>query len=106
MVLTGYSLDNLVTLCRFHHGLLHKGEYRLHRDSSNELVFTNKSNEVVKQSLYPQFPQDILSAGTFNQGTDALEFDEDTAACKWSGETMDFQMALGGLFQLDSTRPG
>ncbi len=90
------SIENLVTLCRFHHGLLHKGEYRLHHDESGELVFTNNRNEVVTQSFYPQFPG--------NPGADDCldpDVDEHTARSKWLGDSMDIQQALQCMFQLE-----
>jgi hypothetical protein len=89
------KMDNLVTLCRFHHGLLHKGEYRIHRDES-DLVFTNSRNEVITSSFYPQFPGE-------SNAKDCLDphIDENTAASKWRGESMDSQQALQCMFQLE-----
>ena len=86
----------LVTLCRFHHGLLHKGDYHIHREGNGDLVFTNKQNEVVRQSIYPQFPEALCTKPAADPS-----IDEHTAECKWLGEQMDIQMALFGLFQLD-----
>ena len=95
------STENLVTLCRFHHGLLHKGPshkdgYRLARDESGALVFTNSRNEVIVQSFYPQFP-DKLSA------EDVLDpkIDEHRAKSKWQGDSMDIQHSLQCMFELD-----
>ncbi len=88
-------MENLTTLCRFHHGLLHKGEYRIHHEDGG-LVFTNKHNMVIRRSFYPQFPAELSQ----NLDVDP-SIDEHTAECKWLGERMDIQMALGGLFGLD-----
>ena len=90
---------NLVTICKFHHRLLHDGEYRIHRDTSGDLVFTNKVNLVIRQSFYPQFPED-LNAQPINDPT----IDEHTSECKWLGEKMDIQLALYTLFRLDSAK--
>jgi len=90
------SMENLVTLCRFHHGLLHKGEYRLHRDESGDLVFTNSRNEVITHSFFPQFPD--------NPGADDCldpDIDEHTARSKWLGDRMDIDHALQCMFQLE-----
>jgi len=47
------SMGNLVTLCRLHHELLHKGAYRLARDEAGDLVSTNSHNEMISQLFYP-----------------------------------------------------
>jgi len=90
------SMENLVTLCRFHHGLLHKGEYRLARDESGDLVFTNNRNEVISQSFYPQFPDTPSSENCLDP-----TFDEHRANSKWQGESMDIQQALQCMFELE-----
>jgi len=89
------SMENLVTLCRSHHTLLHKGEYRLARDESGDLVFTNNRNEVICQSFYPQFPNNPPADGCL----DPL-IDEQRAISKWQGESMDIQQALQCMFEL------
>ncbi|MBD3646024.1 MAG: DUF222 domain-containing protein, partial [Pseudomonadales bacterium] len=80
------SLDNLVTLCRRHHRLLHDGEYRIHKDEGRDLVFINRNNEIIKRSLYPQFPGvqrcDELERENRRRG---LEIDADTAVTRWTG---------------------
>ena len=88
------SLSNLLTLCRFHHGSLHKGEYRIERGESGDVIFINKHNQVVRQSIYPQFER--VTAIPTNP-----EINADTANCKWLGEQMDVQQALCCLYQLD-----
>jgi len=90
------NLDNLVTICKFHHRLLHDGQYRIHRETQGDLVFTNKDNEVIKQSFYPQFPESLSTPLDVDP-----TIDEHTAECKWLGEKMDIQMALYEMFRLD-----
>ncbi len=92
------SLENLVTLCRFHHGQLHSGEYHLHRDDSGDLVFTNSRSEVITRSFYPQF--------LTSHAGDCLDpdIDENTARSKWGGEKMDIDHALFCMFQQESKK--
>ena len=79
------SLDNLVMLCRYHHRLHHKGEYRL-LNEAGELIFTNQRNEVISQSFYPQFSaqstaeQLQIEIENLDQG---IEIDETTALTRW-----------------------
>ncbi len=89
------SMDNLVTLCRFHHGLLHKGEYRIHRDEQN-IVFTNSRNMVITHSFFPQFPDPGGRSDCLDPG-----IDENTAKSKWMGDKLDIQHTLECLFQLE-----
>ena len=88
-------MDNLVTLCRFHHGLLHKGEYHVHQDES-DLVFTNSRNEVITSSFYPQFPGEPKANDCLDRDINELN-----AVSKWRGESMDIQQALQCMFQLE-----
>jgi hypothetical protein len=90
------SMENLVTLCRFHHRLLHKGAYRLARDEAGDLVFTNSRNEVISQSFYPQFIGEI-------HADDCLDpkIDEHSVKSKWQGDSMDIQQSLQCMFELE-----
>jgi len=90
------SMENLVTLCRFHHRLLHKGAYRLARDESGDLVFSNSRNEMISQSFYPQFPSDLHADACLDP-----KIDEHRVKSKWQGDSMDIQQSLQCLFDLE-----
>ena len=50
------NLDNLVSLCRFHHGRLHDGNFQLHRNPSGELIFTGADGKpLVPTELHAGF---------------------------------------------------
>ena len=95
-------MENLVTLCRFHHGLLHKGEFHIHRDKTGDLVFTNSRTEVITQSFFPQFISTINSSG-YPTADDCLDphIDKNVAKSKWEGDQMDIDQALQCMFQLE-----
>ena len=48
------NLDNLVTLCGFHHRLIHRERWKLEGNPNRELTFINKFGSV-HQSARPQF---------------------------------------------------
>jgi hypothetical protein len=85
-----------VTLCRFHHGLLHKGAYRLARDEAGDLVFTNSRNEVISQSFYPLFTGDPHADDYLDP-----KIDEHRVKSKWQGDSMDIQQSLQCMFELE-----
>ena len=49
------SLENLVTLCRYHHRELHRDEYRIEHGADGELIFIDKWGEAMLQAIHPQF---------------------------------------------------
>tara|TARA_R110002072_G_scaffold56097_1_gene145493 strand:+ start:413 stop:709 length:297 start_codon:yes stop_codon:yes gene_type:complete len=82
-------LDNLVTLCRFHHRALHKGAYRIQPAAADNgktfchhFTFINRFNKIIPHS--PRLPANTLPLP-----------DAAPANCLWSGERMDYQMAIG-----------
>ena len=99
------KLNNLVTLCRHHHRLLHQGEFTLSvksdrsNDSVNDanMVFTTRDGERIETNYFPQFPKSV-PAGTLSAYF--LEYfpavNERTALSRWTGEDMDYAMAVDG----------
>ena len=57
------SLENLVTLCRYHHRELHRGEYRIERSAGGELIFMDTQQQAIPPALHPQFGDEPGSGG-------------------------------------------
>ena len=119
------ALGNLVTLCSFHHRLVHEGGYGVHVDGS-EIRFTRPDGGVIPPAgkLHRRCfrgntcaesenscaesgntcakPGNVCAAG----GAEQLEafnrarghtIDAGTARCRWRGERMDYDIAIDGL---------
>ena len=54
------SLDNLVTLCRYHHRALHRDEYRIERGTDGELIFIDAQYQAIPPAIHPQFTDGIV----------------------------------------------
>ena len=57
------SLENLVTLCRYHHRELHRGEYRIEQSTDGELIFVDAQQWAIPPAIHPQFGDEPGSGG-------------------------------------------
>ncbi|MCY3987549.1 MAG: HNH endonuclease signature motif containing protein, partial [Gammaproteobacteria bacterium] len=105
------ALNNLVTLCSFHHRQVHEGGYAVHVDEG-EIRFTRPDGDVIP-------PAGKLHRGCFRGNTCAKPgntcavtgaeqlkafnrarghtIDAQTARCRWRGERMDYDIAIDAL---------
>ena len=106
------SLDNLVTLCRYHHRALHRDEYRIERGTDGELIFIDAQYQAIPPAIHPQFTDEHGSAGVTAAGDRVeqlqaehrergVEIDESTAVTRWAGERMDYSTAVEWLQYAD-----
>jgi hypothetical protein len=98
------SLDNLVTLCRYHHRKLHEGAFDITvKNTGNEtqLVFSTPSGKAIQHSVYPQFKS--VPAETCDEYLSKLapEVHSGTAVSRWQGEDCDYGMAIDALLRRD-----
>ena len=98
------SLDNLVTLCSFHHRQVHEGGFGV-RVNEGEIEFMRPNGEVIppagktREDCFrgnnPAVPAARrLAAFNAERG---LNIDAQTARCRWRGERMDYSIAIDGL---------
>ena len=103
------SLDNLVTLCRYHHRSLHREEYRIERRArgdGGELVFIDARGRPMPPAIHPQFASGPSAADRVKRlraehGERGVEIDETTAVTAWQGESMDYSTAVEWLQRRD-----
>ncbi|MCH7741904.1 MAG: HNH endonuclease [Proteobacteria bacterium] len=93
-------LDNLITLCRYHHRLLHKGSYRIERHADSCFQFINSKGQVIQPSYFPQFPG-LSEAADIEADHQPLGLDLNlnTAASRWEGDDLDVHFAVDLMFQ-------
>ena len=73
------SLDNLVTLCRYHHRALHRDEYRIEHGADGELVFIDARHQPIPPAIHPQFDNPQFDNPQFgNPQFDNPQFDNAT----------------------------
>ena len=94
------KLSNLVTLCRFHHRLVHEGGLTVERldDGAWRFVRTDGSALRTSASCHCGTTCDGTELATFH-AAHGLVIDAKTAATRWRGERMDHGQAIMVLMQ-------
>ena len=90
------SLENLVVLCWHHHRLVHEGGFGVSRDNG-VLLFTRPDGVPIREPTCatPSGP-DLVERHRFA----GMAIDKDTMP-RWTGDTMDRDIAVQGLLQRD-----
>ncbi len=101
-------LGNLVTLCRFHHRLVHEGGFGLRITDDGVFVFTRpdgtrlaENGERCFRGSVPVGEPDASFEETLRIHVLNLEaglsIDAKTSRCRWLGESMDYSQAIEGM---------
>jgi hypothetical protein len=94
------KLENLVTLCHFHHHLVHEGSFGVHcvtdPENADTFVFTRPDGEPVAESIRVEkcFRGNNLTEISRQRG---IDIDATTIDSRWLGETMDYSLAIDAL---------
>jgi hypothetical protein len=113
------KLGNLVTLCSFHHTLVHEGGFDARITDDGIFVFTRPDGSRIPECGPPprieteRFrgivvadppPMGDASLERFNPGGE-LRIDARTSRCKWLGESMDYNTAVEGMQHREAMHP-
>jgi hypothetical protein len=94
------KLSNLVTLCGFHHRLVHEGGYGLKTTDDGVFVFTRPDGQRVEENGAICFRGNISRADVHLPSLSreaGLAITPETAKCQWHGESMDYSTAIEAM---------
>jgi len=89
-------LSNLVTLCRFHHRLVHEGQVTTQVLDDGGFRFTRPDGETFESP--PVRPADWHELVAAHAAAD-IQVTQQTAVTRWTGEALDLDVAVGWLMQ-------
>jgi hypothetical protein len=94
----GTKLSNLITLCYFHHQLVHEGGYSVTRTDDGLFVFRYPDGSRVRDSFAVDgcFRGSAITELNWRRG---FQIEPDTIRTRWLGETMDYSLAMDALLQ-------
>lgn len=91
------SLDNVVSLCTFHHRLVHEGGFSCERRPDGRIVFINRFGDEIPDCPRAAIPADRDAFDWLKAELKHLRIDADTGKCRWRGEKIDWPLAVGHL---------
>jgi hypothetical protein len=90
------SMNNLVLLCRRHHRLVHEGGFGVHNESAGDVHFTYPDGRIMPYGPKGRFSGNVVAMEQRNRDN-GLKITHETLACRWTGEQMDYSLAVWGL---------
>ena len=90
------GMDNLVLLCRRHHRMVHEGGFGVHSDASGEVRFSYPDGRTMAPGPDGRFRGNVVSI-IRNNRKNGLDITSETLPPMWTGETMDYDLAILGL---------
>jgi hypothetical protein len=93
------KLDNLITLCGFHHRLVHEGGYDLKTTDDGLFIFTRPNGTRVESNGAQCFSGNIAPSlrEHLRKHAPGLSITAETSRCQWHGETMDYSQAIEAM---------
>ena len=90
------KLSNLVTLCRFHHRLVHEGQVVIQTLDDGAFRFVRPNGESFDSPLPKSTDWTELVA---TQAAADIRITATTAVTRWTGEALDLELVVAGLMQ-------
>jgi len=92
------KLSNLITLCRAHHRMMHKGEIVIKPCEGGGWQFLSADGRAYQGAYRQNKPPYEWNALREVHESQGVYIDARTAATRWAGERMDYDLAIFGLF--------
>src|ERR1700736_3760123 len=92
------KLKNLVHLCRTHHRLVHEGGIGVRARAGGGWRFSRPDGREFDAADFVPAPQEWTALRDTHAAL-GIEIDSDTAATRWRGERMDYELGVWGLCQ-------
>jgi len=94
------SLANLVQLCRRHHRLVHEGGFDCRKNAQGLIEFRNPGGRLIPRSgELPPLPPSLDLTERMRNRYEDLFIDANTCVTQYDGSPMDWNLAVGALFQ-------
>lgn len=102
------SLDNLVTLCRFHHRKLHEGEFEVHKHprTSDAFLFQSSQGQEIKPTPDHAFHDHDVSAETLSLEPGNPDVSAQTCVTKWLGDKLEVNYVVDLMMDREGVRQG
>jgi len=94
------AMDNLVLLCRHHHRLVHEGGFGICKSTQGAIEFNNPAGENIPPGPDTRSRGNLLSLFD-THAQSGIRITPKTAQSLWLGETMDDDMAIQVMLQLE-----
>jgi len=94
------NIENLLTLCGFHHRLLHEGGFGLEVGPGGKPNFTRPQGESLNAHECPRFRGNAAHLYEENAAR-GLDIDHETCEPDWEGYDMDYSVAICALLEAD-----
>jgi hypothetical protein len=93
------KLANLVSLCHYHHHLVHESGFSVETVREDDFRFYRPDgSEIVANGalVHARFRGNISAIMRINRGN-GIDIDKNTCRTRWRGESMDYDLAIDGL---------
>jgi hypothetical protein len=94
-------LDNLVTLCRHHHTAVHEGGFGVRMNAAGRPEFSDRQGRKIPEAPQTRYRGNIFALINTNR-INGVKVTAETCIPNWGGESMDDDMVVGALMELDS----
>ncbi|MBZ0116168.1 MAG: HNH endonuclease, partial [Sandaracinaceae bacterium] len=94
-------LDNLLSLCPFHHRLIHEGGWTLSFDG-DEPTFRAPDRKPISAYVSAEMLRTEARA-FFEAEHEELEIDDETGSCGWDGSRVDYEACVEAILRENET---